>query len=195
MTASALVATLRARGVILEPNGDRLRVRPATAVTSEEVETLRRLKPEVLRLLATGAEAAPAPPAGRALWSPWPEALPGAGAWRRIPFTPCAICPRWTFASYGAAPLCLDCATARTTPARVAYREALRRVWSLMAAGDRADPGACVAALDELARRLDDVGEPLATTLRPRWERAWWAETGRCPKCGETGEYHESEPS
>lgn len=184
MTAAALVAELRARGVTLEPRGDRLRVMPASAVTPDEVEALRRFKADVLALLASGAEPEPA---GRTLWSPWPEALPGLAARRTIPFTPCALCPRWTFAAYGPAALCLDCATAPTTPARVAYREALCQVWSLMAAGERADPTVCVAALDELARRLDDVGEPVATELRHRWEREWWTQTGRCRRCGEPG--------
>ena len=188
MSVSALVDTLRARGVILEPRGDKLRVTPASAVTPAEVEALRAHKAEVLRLL-TGSPR-PAPP--RFAWSPWPEALPGLGPRRVIPFTACVLCPRWTFASYGPAALCLDCATASTTPARIAYREALRRVWTLAAEGDRADPAACVAALDELARRLDDVGQPAATELRRRWEQEWWTKTGRCPRCGECGPYHDS---
>lgn len=58
MTAAALVETLRARGVTLEPRGDRLRVRPASAVTPDEVEALRRYKPEVLRLLTGGSRPA-----------------------------------------------------------------------------------------------------------------------------------------
>ena len=56
MSPATLVETLRARGVTLEVHGDRLKVRPASAVTADEVETLRRHKPEVLSLLA------PAPP-------------------------------------------------------------------------------------------------------------------------------------
>lgn len=140
MTAAALVATLRARGVILEPHGNRLRVRPATAVMPEEVEALRRLKPDVLRLLTGDARPTPA---------------------------------------------------SRLVQVRLAYREALRRVWTLAAQGEHADPAACLAALDELARRLDDVGEPAATELRRRWAREWHRETGRCPTCGEPGPYHD----
>lgn len=189
MTAAALVETLRARGVHLEPNGDRLRVRPASAVMPHEVEALRRLKPEVLRLLTGDAGTAPV----RRAWSAWPESLPGLGTRHAITFTPCALCPRWTFASYGPAALCLDCATSPTTPARIAYREALRHVWRLTADGERADPAACVAALDELARRLDDVGESVATELRRRWAREWHGETGRCPTCGESGPLHGGE--
>jgi adenosylmethionine-8-amino-7-oxononanoate aminotransferase len=44
-----------ARGVLLKPHGDRLRVMPASAVTPDEIQALRQLKPEVLSLL-TGAE-------------------------------------------------------------------------------------------------------------------------------------------
>lgn len=52
MTAAAqLVQALRARGVNLEPEGDRLRIRPASALSAEELEALRHVKPEVLRLL------------------------------------------------------------------------------------------------------------------------------------------------
>lgn len=189
MTAAVLVATLHARGVILEPHGGRLRVMPASAVTPDEVQALRRLKAQVLSLL-TGTE--PGPRALRpSAWSPWPEALSGVGTRRTIPFTPCALCRRRTFVSYGAAALCFDCATAPTTPADVAYREALRRVWTLAAEGERAHPAACLAALDELARRLDDVGESTATEHRRRWEEEWCRETGRCPRCGETGPRHD----
>jgi hypothetical protein len=51
MTAAELVETLRARGVTLEPRGDKLRLAPASAVTPEEVEALRLHKAEVLVLL------------------------------------------------------------------------------------------------------------------------------------------------
>ena len=46
MTAlAALVADLQARGVTLEPRGDRLAVRPVSRLTREELEALRRYKP------------------------------------------------------------------------------------------------------------------------------------------------------
>jgi hypothetical protein len=51
VNAAALVGTLRARGVSLEPHGDRLRIRPASAVRPEEVEALRRNKAAVIALL------------------------------------------------------------------------------------------------------------------------------------------------
>lgn len=63
MNAAALVADLRARGVTLRPDGDRLRVRPAEALTPQELETLRRHKAEVLALLAPGVEPRSAAPA------------------------------------------------------------------------------------------------------------------------------------
>ena len=188
MTAATLVASLHARGVVLETRGDRLRVKPASAVTPDEVQALRRLKPEILRLL-TGAEYGPA--AVSSAWSPWPEVLPRIGAKQTISFAPCALCTRWTFVTYGPTPLCFDCATTPTTPARVAYRTALERVWRLIARRERGEPATCRAALDELARRLDDMGEPAATELRRRWEEEWWRETGRCPRCGETGPRHD----
>jgi hypothetical protein len=51
MPAALLVADLQARGVTLEPRGDRLAVRPVDRVTSGELEALKRHKPEVLALL------------------------------------------------------------------------------------------------------------------------------------------------
>ena len=142
MTAAALVAILHARGVILKPHGGRLRVMPASAVTPDEIQALRQLKLEVFRLL-TGAE-----PGAQVLrpsaWSLWPEALSGVGTRRTVPFTPCALCPRRTFVSYGATPLCLDCAIAPTTPTDVTYREALRRVWTLDTTDER--PPSCERA-------------------------------------------------
>jgi len=57
MTAVALVADLQARGVTLEPRGDRLAVRPVSRLTREEIEALRRHKAEVLALLRGPAPA------------------------------------------------------------------------------------------------------------------------------------------
>ena len=51
MTAAALVAELRARGVELIPAGDRIRYRPASAVPPDLVARLRACKAEVLCLL------------------------------------------------------------------------------------------------------------------------------------------------
>lgn len=55
MTAAALVTQLRARGVSLVAEGERLRCRPASALASAELEALRDLKPQVLALLRTQA--------------------------------------------------------------------------------------------------------------------------------------------
>lgn len=107
MTAAAIIATLRARGVILEPHGDRLRVRPASAVTSDEVEALRRLKAEVLEILT------PASPARHSVrwWSyPWPDALPGIGTRTVGPFDTCEECAVWSWVRYGVTVFCLACA-------------------------------------------------------------------------------------
>lgn len=71
MTPAALVATLRARGVTLRPDGDRLRVRPAEALAPGELEALRRHKTEVLSLLT-------APPADAGLPALDPVAVRGA---------------------------------------------------------------------------------------------------------------------
>jgi hypothetical protein len=58
MTAATLVETIRARGIALIADGGRLGVRPAVALTFDERRALRRLKPEIVRLLT--AEAGPA---------------------------------------------------------------------------------------------------------------------------------------
>jgi hypothetical protein len=55
VTAADLVETLRARGVVVRAVGDRLRLRPASAVSADEVEALKRHKPEILRLLTPAA--------------------------------------------------------------------------------------------------------------------------------------------
>jgi len=52
MTALALLERLHSKGVLLEACGDRLRFFPQDALTSEEVEQLRRYKPQVLQLLS-----------------------------------------------------------------------------------------------------------------------------------------------
>ena len=48
MTAGALIADLRSRGVILVPDGERLRCRPRSALKREDLAALRRLKSAVL---------------------------------------------------------------------------------------------------------------------------------------------------
>jgi hypothetical protein len=67
VTPALLVETLQARGVVLWAVGDRLRVRPATAVTPEELEALRRHKAEIMKLLAPAPDV-PTPPDLALLW-------------------------------------------------------------------------------------------------------------------------------
>src|SRR2546428_507083 len=59
--AATLVKSLRARGVQLRAVGDRIRYRPASALTTDDLEALRQQKAEVLPLLATAQPSSPAP--------------------------------------------------------------------------------------------------------------------------------------
>lgn len=74
-----------------------------------------------------------------------------------------------------------------------AYRDALHRLWTLMAEGSGAPAAECAQVLQDVVRRLDDVGEPTATRLRRRWAEAWTKTTGRCPNCAERGPVHDPE--
>jgi len=51
VTAAALLADLRAQGIRLEADGDRLRYHPADRMTAADVEALRAHKPGLLALL------------------------------------------------------------------------------------------------------------------------------------------------
>ena len=53
MTVRALIADLRARGVTLVPDGDRLRCRPRAALTQDDLTALRAHKAAVLERLRT----------------------------------------------------------------------------------------------------------------------------------------------
>ena len=130
MTPAALVETLRARGVTIEPRGDKLRVVPASSISPEEVEALRQHKAAVLALLAgkspvavdqdpaSGPFRLPPRPAVR-WWSyPWPDNLPRLGRRTVGPFDMCAKCSAWSWARYGSTVLCLDCARCRLRDAR-----------------------------------------------------------------------------
>jgi TubC N-terminal docking domain len=58
-----LVANLQARGVMLRPSGETLKIRPASRLTREELEILRAHKDEVLTLLhAVPVATSPPPP-------------------------------------------------------------------------------------------------------------------------------------
>jgi hypothetical protein len=49
--AAELLHALRARGIVVEARGDRLRYRPRHRVTEHELAIMRQLKPDLLRLL------------------------------------------------------------------------------------------------------------------------------------------------
>lgn len=55
MTAAALLAECRQRGLTLAAEGDRLLVRPADLADDERVERLQRWKSDLLRLIAARA--------------------------------------------------------------------------------------------------------------------------------------------
>ncbi len=122
MTALDLLDELAARGVTVIPDGNRLRLRPASALPPELVAAVRAAKPEILTVLRRGQHAPV---------SPWPPALEGLGPRTVGPFTPCLLCPTGTWARFGALPLCVAHARAwtetRGTPARA--REML---WALL---------------------------------------------------------------
>jgi hypothetical protein len=101
---------LVARGVTLEPRGDRLAVRPPSLVTEAELAILRQHKVEIL-LLLTGPP--PTLPGVRAWMYPWPTYLPGLGSSTVGPFELCSACSCGTWARFGSTPLCFACATAR----------------------------------------------------------------------------------
>jgi ribosomal protein S20 len=71
------------------------------------------------------------------------------------------------------------------------YRGALRTFWRLTAAaGDETDRAEAVSAYNVVIKLIDEIGEPLATTLRHRFEVQWFEETGCCPRCGVRGTTH-----
>lgn len=114
MTAAALVADVRARGVELIPTPEgNLRVRPLSRIPPALLDALRERKAEVLALLTVGSSAS-AEPAGRRHYAgPWPDFLPGLGSRRVDFFDECTDCERWSWVRYGRIVLCLACATAR----------------------------------------------------------------------------------
>lgn len=172
MTAAALVADLRARGVTLEPHGGRLRVRPVSAVRPEDAEAIRQLKPEILRLLHAEATGTDRDGSG------WPRAI---AEHRRTSgaFEPCIACSIGTWVRYAAVPFCRRCADTRGTLA-LAYWDALTELDRLNAEGADADPETCRLIVDRPAQLTDDLGADLAIRLRARWTRT----SGRCPLCG-----------
>jgi hypothetical protein len=76
-------------------------------------------------------------------------------------------------------------------PAEARYRAVARRVFYLAHIGPDADHAECDRFLDELTALADDLGPARSDLIRHEEARRWWQETGRCPWCGERGEYHE----
>jgi hypothetical protein len=113
MTAAALVAVLRSRGVELVAAGDRLRFRPASKVPPDLLESLRERKAEVLILLSASSEPTSCPPERRSVkwWAhPWPDESPALGRRSVGSFDACAECSAWSWVRYGGRVLCLACA-------------------------------------------------------------------------------------
>ena len=57
MTAAALIAGLRSRGVTLVAEGERLRCRPRSALSDDDLGALREHKPEILAQLRSQTKA------------------------------------------------------------------------------------------------------------------------------------------
>lgn len=140
--AHVLLAELRERGVELRGAGDKLRFRPADALTGKDLELLRVHKAELLTLLVERDECAdpvngnpePGPKSGSAAGvetadrplgvSPriqgsraflWPDWLPLLGPRRVASFSPCCRCGRGSWVVYGETALCLACALTAET--------------------------------------------------------------------------------
>jgi tubulysin polyketide synthase-like protein len=80
LTAERLIADLHARGVRLEPRGDRLAAWPVSKLTAAELAILREHKAEVLAVLT------------RDPLSLWPASVPGLGVRQIVSFSPCLAC-------------------------------------------------------------------------------------------------------
>jgi hypothetical protein len=119
----------------------------------------------------------------------WPDAIPGLGPRTTGPFFSCAFCGTGTWVRYGGSPRCLGCARDPRAAVVTLYRTALERWWGLHTQRRRSTP-AIAAALNEVVRLMDEVGEPVATELRRAWAHQWYLRVGICPWCGERGEFH-----
>ena len=54
MNIESLVRSIIARGVLLEPLGDKLRVEPVEKLNPGELDTIRKYKPAILNLFRSG---------------------------------------------------------------------------------------------------------------------------------------------
>jgi hypothetical protein len=97
MTAADLLNQLRARGVAVWADGDRLRLRPKSALTDHDLVTVAACKPGLLQLLA--ADGAPRtqhqPDRVLPFRRPAPAAPPPV---RLAPSAPCGACGSRVFA-------------------------------------------------------------------------------------------------
>ena len=116
MIAQTLLAELQARGVTLEPRGEKLAVRPVSKLTPQEMETLKAYKTEIMAILTLPTTATL--PGVRSWVHPWPVSLPGLGRYRVETFEVCGDCSCGTWSRYGALALCFRCATARANLTR-----------------------------------------------------------------------------
>jgi hypothetical protein len=73
------------------------------------------------------------------------------------------------------------------------YRALLRAAFRLVADASAADPAMCTRILDEVAVLTDELGPDRAQRVRREEAQRWWEESVRCPWCGESGQYHDSE--
>ncbi|MBI3636670.1 MAG: hypothetical protein HY216_10765 [Candidatus Rokubacteria bacterium] len=118
----------------------------------------------------------------------------GLGDSRLSDFACCVWCGGATYLDFAGVRLCPSCASRPGAASVAAYRRALERHWAL-AASDAPDRHEFARLTNEVARLIDDLGAPMATTLRRRWAAEWWRNRNACPTCGgpemhdpETGE-------
>jgi hypothetical protein len=111
MTPEELIAQLSAKGVIIIPDGDRLRLRPKSRLSQADHVALLMFKTDILQILA-------GPRVRRDAYAwPWPDELPRLGRRTIGPFDACTSCEQWSWVRYGHVVLCLRCATATSSDA------------------------------------------------------------------------------
>jgi hypothetical protein len=138
VSVAELLETLRTRGVEFTAAGDRLRFRPAAAVTPDELAALRAHKAALLRVLR--AETA--------------RPLSAGGDWADdVPDSPCGLCGHRPLAKVHGWPtagesrwLCLACASRPVS--------SLEAVYASLTSGERRRFLAEASAGDPLARLL-----------------------------------------
>ena len=71
------------------------------------------------------------------------------------------------------------------------YRQVIRQLFTLVAAGADAPAQAGQFALQKVIRLVDDLGPERAAALRQAEARQWWAVVQACPYCGEPETFHD----